>query len=283
MAQLSGKTALVTGASSGIGLATCVKLARMGADLVMVARDHAKGNVALEDVKRQSGSKAVSLLLCDFSSQAEIRKLAADYRSKHERLDILINNAGTVFPKRTVTRDGVEQTFAVNHLAYFLLTNLLLDVLENSAPSRVVSVSSSNHDQGDMEFDNLQYEKGGYLTRKAYARSKLANILFTFELGRRVAARGITANCLHPGVVATNLYSHAPWFMRPMLTVMKPFMLKPEQGADAVVHLATSPDLEGKTGGYYDRDKLADPLPLAQDEAVAKRLWEASERLVQAS
>jgi NAD(P)-dependent dehydrogenase (short-subunit alcohol dehydrogenase family) len=219
-------------------------------------------------------------MLCDFASQADIRALASAWHARHPRLDVLVNNAGSVSPARRLTVDGLEETFAVNHLGYFLLTNLLLDLIERSTPSRVVNVASVAHRHGDLDFENLNYERGGYAIMKAYARSKLANVLFTAELARRLAGKGVTVNCVHPGAVATNIWSRAPWFARPLLALAKPFMRSPEQGGRSIVHLAASPDLEGLTGGYYEKDRLALPSRLAQDEALARRLWEMSARLV---
>ncbi|OFX21278.1 MAG: short-chain dehydrogenase [Anaeromyxobacter sp. RBG_16_69_14] len=280
MAQLSDKTILVTGATSGMGPLVALDLARMGAEVVMVARDEKRGEAALAEVRSRSGSQAISLMRCDFASQADIRKLASDFCARHARLDVLVNNAGSVSATRQLTVDGLEQTFAVNHLGYFLLTNLLLDLLERSAPSRVVNVASVAHRRGDIDFENLEYERGGYAIMKAYARSKLANVLFTAELARRLAGKSVTVTCLHPGTVATNIWSRAPWFARPLLAVAKRFMLRPEEGARAIVHLATSPDLEKQTGGYYEKGRRVNPSPSAQDEALAKRLWEESSKLV---
>jgi NAD(P)-dependent dehydrogenase (short-subunit alcohol dehydrogenase family) len=280
MRRLDGKVVLVTGANSGIGLEASVKLARLGAELVMVARDRAKGEAALADVKRRAGSDKVSLLLCDFASQSSIRALATEYRKTHDRLDVLVNNAGSVSDARQVTGDGLEQTFAVNHLGYFLLTHLLLDLVEKSAPSRIVNVSSVGHYRGELDFDNLQYERGGYAIMKAYSRSKLGNVLFTVELARRLAGKGVTVNCLHPGAVATNIWSHAPWFARPILSVAKLFMITPEQGGDRIVYLAAAEDVEGQSGGYYENNKRVTPSKLVQDSAVVKRLWDVSAKLV---
>jgi len=280
MAPLAGRTALVTGASSGIGLEAAVKLARLGAQVVIVARDSAKGETALTEVRARAASHSVSLLLCDFASQAAIRRLASDYRGRFPRLHILVNNAGSVSTKRVTTVDGLEQTFAVNHLGYFLLTHLLLDLLEQSAPARIVNVASIGHRQGDLDFDNLQFERGGYRIMKAYTRSKLANVLFTAELARRLAETGVTVNCVHPGTVATQIWTRAPWFARPIIAVRKLFMLTPEQGGDTIVHLAASPDLEGQSGGYYENNCRVQPSRLAQDQALAKKLWDVSAQLV---
>lgn len=283
MANLSGKTALVTGANSGIGLEACVMLARDGAHVAMVARSPAKGQAALDEVKRRSGSSALSLFLCDFGSQAQIRRLADEVKARHPRLDILVNNAGSVSPERKLTEDGLEQTFAVNHLGYFLLTNLLIDVLRMSAPARIVNVSSIAHRRGDIDFDNLQYEKGGYFVMSAYARSKLSNVLFTSELARRLAGTGVTATSLHPGAVQTEIWSHAPWYAKPLLAVAKLFMITSEEGGGRIHYLAGGDEVAGETGAYYEKNKKVWPSRTAQDEALAKRLWDVSEKLVKLS
>ncbi len=279
MTDLSGKTALVTGASSGIGLEASVKLAKHGAEVLMVARDPKRGEAARADVARRSGSEAVSLLLCDFASQAATRALADQVKNKAKRLDILVNNAGSVSPKRQLTEDGIEQTFAVNHLGYFLLTNLLLDLVVASAPARIVNVSSIGHRQGTLDFDDLGFERG-YGIMKAYSRSKLANVLFTSELARRLEGKGVTVNALHPGAVATHIWSHAPAIARPILAVAKLFMISPEEGGDRIVYLAASPEVDGKTGGYYEKNRVVTPARLARDPALATRLWSVSSGLV---
>lgn len=279
MSDLAGKTFLVTGASSGIGLEASVKFARRGADVVLVARDRTRGEAALASVKSRSGSGTVSLLLHDLSSLAGVRALAEEFRAKHPRLDVLVNNAGGVSDRRRVTADGFEQTFAVNHLAPFLLTNLLLDRLKASTPARVVVVASIGHRRGTMDFDDLHFEKGGYAIMAAYGRSKLANILFANELARRLAGTGVVANSLHPGAVATNIWSGAPWFTKPALAIAKLFMSSPEQGGDTIVHVAASPETATTTGAYFEKNKPVKPSRPARDEAVAKRLWEISEKL----
>jgi retinol dehydrogenase-14 len=277
---ISGKTVLITGATSGIGLEASVKLAGMGAELVLVGRDRARGEAAVAAVKKRSGSRAVALMRCDFASPTEIRALAAEVVASRPKLHILVNNAGSVSPARVVTGDGIERTFMVNHLGPFLLTNLLIDLLRRSAPARVVTVASAAHRQGDMPIDDLQFEGGGYGIMRAYARSKLANVLFTTELARRLAGTGVTANCLHPGAVATNIWSHAPRYTQPLLAVAKLFMISAERGADTIVYLTASPEVEGLTGGYYERKRRVLPSAIAQDEAIAKRLWERSAALV---
>jgi NAD(P)-dependent dehydrogenase (short-subunit alcohol dehydrogenase family) len=276
---MTGKTVLITGASSGIGLEASVQIARMGANVVMLVRDERKGDAALEDVARRSGSTRVSLITCDLSSFAAIRESAARLVVRLPRLDVLVNNAGTVSPERRTTVDGLEQTFAVNHLAGFLLTNLLLELLEKSESARVVTVSSVAHRNGELDFDNLQYEHGGYSTMKAYSRSKLANVLFSNELARRLPGTRVTSNSLHPGAVATNIWSHAAWYAQPVLAIAKLFMSSAEDGARAIVYLATSPEVAEQTGGYYEKNRLVPPSPLSRDALLAARLWDVSREL----
>jgi len=279
---MAGKVVLITGANSGIGFEASVKIASMGAHVVMVARDRRRGEDALVAVKARSGSDTVSLLLCDMASMAGVRALAQDVLARHPRLDVLVNNAGSVRTSREVTEDGLEWTFAANYLGHFLLTNLLLDRLRESAPARVVNVSSDGHRRGTIEFENLQYERGGFSTLTAYARSKLAQVLFTRELARRLEQTGVTVNALHPGAVATGIWAKAaaPWYVRTPIAVAKVlFMRTPSQGGDRIAYLATSPDVEGLTGGYYDKDRLTLPSTLALDQALARRLWDESAKL----
>jgi NAD(P)-dependent dehydrogenase (short-subunit alcohol dehydrogenase family) len=184
-----------------------------------------------------------------------------------------------VSDKRVVTEDGLEQTFAVNHLGYFLLTHLLLDLVEKSAPARIVNVASVGHRQGDLDFDNLQYEKGGYWIMKAYGRSKLGNVLFTAELARRLAGKGVTVNCLHPGAVATSIWGHAPAYARPFLAIAKLFMVSPAEGAARILYLATSDDVKDVSGEYFERDRRVEPARRARDVGLARKLWDVSARL----
>ena len=278
--DLRGRTALITGANAGIGLEASVSIARMGAEVVMVARDRGKGEAALREVQERSGSRNVSLLLCDLGSLASVRALAEAYRSGHSQLHILINNAGGVSTERRETADGFEQTFAVNHLGPFLLTNLLLDVIEKSAPARIVNVASTGHYRGTLDFDDLGFARGGYWVMRAYSRSKLANVIFTRDLARRLAGKNVTVTSLHPGAVATNIWSGAPGWSKPLLAVAKRlFMITPEEGGARVVYLATRPEVEGKTGGYYENNVEREPAKLAQDAEVAARLWDVSARL----
>lgn len=280
--DLAGRVVLVTGASSGIGLEASVVFARRGAEVVLTARDEGRGRTALARVAEAAsaaGAPAPSLLLCDFSSLADVRRLAADYRAKHTRLDVLVNNAGGVSDARRVTKDGFEQTFAVNHLAPFLLTHLLLDLLKASAPSRVVVTASVAHARGVIDLDDLHYAKGGYDILKAYARSKLANVLFASELARRLAGTGVSVFSLHPGAVATNIWAGAPWYAKPVLAIAKLFMRSPAQGGDVIVHVATTPGIESSSGAYFDKKRLHRPARSGRDEPLAAKLWEASEKL----
>ena len=278
--DIRGKRVLLTGATSGIGLEASVALARQGARVVMIGRDRAKTVAAAADVAARGSSKDVSYLLCDFSSQAAIRALAETVRARFDRLDVLVNNAGGVNKSRRLTADGIEATFAVNHLGYFLLTSLLLDLLVQSAPARIVTVASVGHRRGSLDFDDLGFERG-YSIMRAYARSKLANVLFAAELARRLTGRGVTSNSLHPGSVDTNIWLGAPLWAKPLIQILfRPFFIRAEQGAARIVQLAASPDLDGVTGKYFEGGQLVEPAPLARDESLAKRLWDVSARMV---
>jgi retinol dehydrogenase-14 len=278
--DVRGKTILVTGATRGIGLEAAVELARRGARVALVGRDPRRTDAAVAEVERRSGSHEVSHLLCDFASQAEIRRLSGEVLARHDRLDVLVNNAGAVNKDRRLTVDGIERTFAVNHLGYYLLTRLLADRLVQSAPARVVTVASAAHRSGTLDFDDLGYERG-YSILRAYARSKLANVLFGEELARRLAGTGVTSNSLHPGAVATNIWSGAPAWAKPILQIaFRPFFLSPEKGGRTLVQLAAAPELEGVTGRYFEKQRAVPPAPRALDEALARRLWEVSAGMV---
>ena len=278
--DVRGRTVLVTGATSGNGLEASTALARLGARLLMVGRDPARTAAAARDVASRSGSSEVGHLVCDFSSQADVRALAEAVRARADRLHVLVNNAGGVNKARRLTGDGIEATFAVNHLGYFLLTNLLLDLLVRSAPARVVTVASVGHRRGTIDFDDLGFERG-YTVMRSYARSKLANVLFAAELARRLAGTGVTSNSVHPGSVDTNIWSGAPLWAKPLIQILfRPFFISAEQGAARVVQLAASPELEGVTGLYFEEGKPVTPAPLALDASLARRLWDVSARMV---
>jgi NAD(P)-dependent dehydrogenase (short-subunit alcohol dehydrogenase family) len=277
--DIRGKNVLVTGGTNGIGREASVQLARLGAHVTIVGRDPARTEAAAADIAARGGAPGVGHLICDFSSQASIRRLAGEVHERYDRLDVLVNNAGGVNKTRWVTEDGIEATFAVNHLGYFLLTNLLLDLLERSAPARVVSVASAGHRHGTMDFDDLGYERR-YSIMKAYARSKLGNVLFSNELSRRLAGTGVTSNSLHPGAVATNIWSGAPTWARPFITlVARPFFITPEKGGERITQLVTDPALSEVTGAYFETGKRVPASPRAQDEPLARRLWTASSTL----
>jgi len=276
----ASKTIVVTGASDGIGLECSSQLARQGHHLVMVGRNPAKLEAAVSRVRGESPGVPVESFVCDFASLEDVRGLAHELLAGYPRIDVLVNNAGTVFDKRTLTVDGIEATFQVNHLSGFLLTELLLDRIVASAPSRIVTTSSVGHFSGTMDFEDLGFERG-YQIMRAYGRSKLANVLHVRHLSRRLEGTGVTANCLHPGAVATNIWSGAPWFARPVLEIGKRlFMVSPATGGARLTFLATSPEVEGRTGGYYEQDRLKEPAALARDDAVADRLDAVSRELV---
>lgn len=273
------KTTIVTGATSGIGRITALELAKEGATVVLAVRNESKAKKAVANIRREAGHNRVDYLLVDFASQASIRQMAAKFLERHDRLDILINNHGKINILRRETAEGIEETFAVNHLGYFLLTNLLLERIIASAPARIINVSSGSHRDGRIDFDNLQLEEG-YSWNRAYGNSKLANILFTIELADQLAGTGVTANALHPGWVATNIgANNVPFFGRIGKAIINLTAMSPEKGAETTLYLATSPDVAGISGKYFYKCKPVRPTAAAQDKAVARRLWEVSERL----
>jgi NAD(P)-dependent dehydrogenase (short-subunit alcohol dehydrogenase family) len=274
---MDGKVALVTGGTSGIGKATAMALTAMGADVVVVGRDRERGERAAAEIRAQTGSR-VDLALADLASQAGVRELAEGFKGRYDRLDVLVNNAGLVQSTRTESPDGLETTLAINHLAPFLLTNLLLDTLKESAPSRVVTVSSEAERWGNIDFDDLQSKKK-YRGFPVYGMTKLANIMFTYELAERLEGTGVTATCMHPGAVNTRFGTNNSGPMTILFRAFKPFMRTPEQGADTVIWLAASPEVEGVTGRYYSDRKPLEPKKIANDPEARRRLWEESERL----
>ncbi len=274
---MKGKICVVTGANSGIGKVTARELARMGATVIMVCRDRKRSEPVVQEIRQETGNPLVELMLCDFSSQESIRQFAAEYRQRYDRLHVLVNNAGALMPHRSVTVDGYETTFAVNHLGYFLLTNLLLDLIKVSAPARIINVSSGAHAAGRIHFDDLMGERR-YSAWMAYGQSKLANILFTKELARRLDGSGVTVNALHPGFVRTRFGTGSKGSAF-LMGLLSPFTITPEQGAETSIYLASSPAVEGVTGEYFVRKRVAKPSAEARDAAVAKRLWQVSEEL----
>jgi len=281
MGLMQGKTCLVTGATSGLGAATALELARLGATVVVAGRDAAKCRAQVDAIRRETGARAEEVV-ADLAVLDQVRRMAAEVASRFPRLDVLVNNAGTYLFERALTQDGLERTFAVNYLSHFLLTNLLLDRLAASPASRVVCVSSNAHGGGRIDFDNLQGERR-YERLDAYARSKLALLMFTYELSRRRKGSPPTANALHPGVVATDLGAeNGPvrgWLRVRVRNLLGRSMITPEEGARAIVRLASSPELEGVTGRYFDQGREVRSSPPSYDEAVARRLWEVSEAL----
>ena len=275
---MDGKVVLITGGTSGIGKAAAKALAGMGAEVVVTGRNRQKGEGALQEIRSESGNNRVSLLLADLAAQAEVRRLAKEFRASHARLDVLVNNAGLYKTRRTETPDGIEMTLAVNHLAPFLLTNLLLDLLKKSAPSRVINVSSEAERWGKIDLDDLQSERR-YRGFPVYGKSKLANIMFTYELAERLRGTGVTANCIHPGSVNTNMGKNERGVGILLFRAFKPFMRSPKKGADTLVYLAASPDVQGRTGEYFIDREVATPSKQAYDGTLREQLWEASEGL----
>src|ERR671916_1172731 len=274
---MGGKVALVTGGTSGIGKATAMALAAMGADVVVVGRDRERGEGAAAEIRARTGGK-VDLALADLSSQAEVRALAEEFERRYDRLDVLVNNAGLVQSTRTESPDGLETTLAINHLAPFLLTNLLLDTLKESAPSRVVTVSSEAERWGNIDFDDLQSKKK-YRGFPVYGMTKLANIMFTYELAERLEGTGVTATCMHPGAVNTRFGTNNGGPLTLLFWAFKPFMRTSDQGADTVNYLASSWEVEGVSGKYYLDRKWIEPQQIALDPEARRKLWEASEEL----
>jgi retinol dehydrogenase 12 len=279
-ASLAGKVCLVTGATNGIGFTTARALARLGANVWVHGRDPERGRRAAEDIIRESGNRDVRFVQADFARLEDVRRLAAEVQAGTPRLDVLIDNAGLICPQRTTTAEGFEATFAVNHLAPFLLTLLLRAKLEHSAPARIVVVASEAHRRSQLNFDDLMMAKG-YSQFRAYGRSKLANILFARALARRLAGTAVTVNALHPGLVRTNLFnSHSMLSRVGVATIGRFFMISSEEGAKTSVYLASSPEVEGRSGGYYSDCRLIEPSAAALKDEDGERLWEVSAKLV---
>jgi NAD(P)-dependent dehydrogenase (short-subunit alcohol dehydrogenase family) len=279
MMTMQGKICLITGGTNGIGKSTAQELARMGVTVVIVGRDAQKTSQVVEEIRAASGNNKVDSLLADLSSQQEIRRLANEFKNKYSHLHVLLNNAGAVFMQRQLSVDGIEMTFALNHLASLLLTNLLLDTIKASAPARIINVSSGAHTSGKIEFDNLQGERE--YSPKAYDNSKLANILFTMELARRLEGTGVTGNALHPGFTSTGFGKNNPGFLMNIIRAVVPLIARsPEKGAETSIYLASSPEVQTITGKYFVDCKVTQPAPQAADSAVAKKLWDVSAEMV---
>jgi len=279
MSNMTGRVCVVTGANAGIGKQTAIGLAKLGATVVMVCRDAGRAEKALREIKDKSSSDRVELMICDLASQKSIRQFADEFKQQHDRLDVLVNNAGVFLRQRSHTEDGIESTFAINHLGYFLVTDLLLDLMKNSKPSRIVNVASTAHRYGKLDVNGWVSAKE-YSAFGAYANSKLANVLFTYELARRLEGTGVTANCLHPGAVASNLFRGLPGFLEALIKLVT---ISPERGARTSIYLASAPDVHGITGKYFARRRPEKSSEASYDLEAARRLWEVSEELTTGS
>jgi len=276
--HLEGKTCLITGATNGIGRVTAVELAGMGAELFLSYRDKTRADETITEIRQNTGNDKIHLLKADLGSQIQVRVAAAEFLATGKPLHVLINNAGLGNTSKTMTADGIETVFAVNHLAYFLLTMLLLDRIKRSAPARIVNVASEAHRFGTINFDDLGGEQR-YRMFGAYCQSKLANILFTYELARRLAGSGVTVNCLHPGGIASGLWTNNGLLAQLIMKAAKPFLKTPEQGARTTIYLASSDEVEGVTGKYYADCKEKSSNRESYDLSVARRLWELSAQM----
>lgn len=280
MTTMKDKVCIVTGANAGIGRVTALEIAKMGAKLVIVCRSKERGEEALKDIRNKSNNENVELILADMASQKSIKNFAEQFKTKYDKLDVLVNNAGLIIGKKELTEDGIESTFAINHMGYFITTHLLLDMLKESPAGRIVNVASEAHRMGNTSFDDINCEKA-YNSMKVYGQSKFNNILFTYELAKRIKEhKNLTVNCLHPGVIGSNFgQTGAAWF-RFGAKLLKPFFLTNEQGAETQIYLATSPEVEGVSGKYFDKKKPVRSSKISYDENAWKKLWEISEGLV---
>jgi NAD(P)-dependent dehydrogenase (short-subunit alcohol dehydrogenase family) len=282
--MMEGKNCIITGSTSGIGKEIAIGLAKMKANIILVGRKKERCEATVEEITRNTSSydvnrNQISYLLADLSSQASIRRLTRRFLNTYQNLDVLFNNAGVFSPKRFTTVDGIEYTFAVNHLAPFLLTTLLLERIKTGKPSRIITTSSVAHRGARINFDDLQFEIGRYNGLKAYRQSKLANILFTKELARRTTGVGVTSNCFHPGGVRTNLGKSGPWYYRLIWTTISPFLVSPKRGADTGIYLASSSEVDDISGEYFVKRKPVRLSGIDYDLYTASRLWRISEEL----
>jgi NAD(P)-dependent dehydrogenase (short-subunit alcohol dehydrogenase family) len=276
--SMKGKIVLITGATSGIGEETALGLAKMGATIVLVGRSREKLDRVAISIASATGNRTIDTMVCDLTSMENVRKLASDFRHKYHRLDVLINNAGEIVSERRTTVDGFEYTLALDHLSHFLLTMLLVNLIEASAPARIINVSSSAHLFGRIDFEDLMGEKK-YKPMKAYGQAKLANLLFTHELAGRLVGTGVTANAVHPGAVRTNFGKGMKGRWRIFLWLGSPFLIDAEEGAETSIFVASSPEVEGITGKYFVKKKEKRSSKRSHDQTAAKRLWEVSSKL----
>jgi len=273
--SMSNKICMVTGATSGIGFATSLNLAQQGATVIVVGRNPEKGAAVLARIQQETGNPSVQFMQADLSDQDQVRHLAQEFKNRYSRLDVLLNNAGAIFLKRQLSANGIEMTLAVNHLSCFLLTNSLLDTLEASAPARIVNVSSDMHKSAKINFEDLEGARK-YSCFGAYGQSKLALLLFTYELARRLEDTQVTVNALHPGFVATNIGKNNGLLGKLIVPLLKFIAKGPAKGAETSIYLASSPDLAGISGKYFENKKAVRTSPGSCDATIAKRLWEVS-------
>jgi len=277
---MDDQVVIVTGSNSGIGKATAKALAGMGATVVMAVRNRERGEIVQEEIVEETGNKSVSVMVCDLASRDSIKRFTEEFKKEYDRLDVLINNAGAVFARRRLSVDGIESSMAVNYIGPFLLTRELLPLLEASAPSRIVNVSSGLSGNAEFDFDDLQRETG-YKGMQAYAGSKLMLTTYTLELARRLEGTGITANVVEPGFVATNLGRNSGSLLNSvMFTLVRPMQITPEKAAENTVYAATSPDLEGVTGKVFSKKQEKETPPITHDGEARRRLWEEALRLL---
>ncbi|MDX1797232.1 MAG: SDR family oxidoreductase [Candidatus Lokiarchaeia archaeon] len=274
--MMEGKICLITGANSGIGKETALALAKMNATVVMLCRNKKRGEKAQKEIIEQSGNRNVDLILCDLSSLEDINNFVSEFKNKYEKLHVLINNAGVMLKNRTISLDGFEMNFAVHLLGPFLLTNLLLDILKKSAPSRIINVASAAHKRAKIDFEDLQSKNKKYRLFSAYGISKLAEILFTYELSRKLEGTKVTANAVHPGVVATNLGRDQSKFSQ---WVAKKFFKSPEEGAQTSIYLTSSSEVEGITGKYFINKEQRESSIESYNKENAERLWKICEEM----
>jgi NAD(P)-dependent dehydrogenase (short-subunit alcohol dehydrogenase family) len=277
--EMKNKVCVITGATSGIGKLAAISLAKKGTELVLVCRDTNRAKELIEEIQKLTGNSKVNVLNADLSQQSAIRQVVDEIKKQHPIIDILVNNAGIAVRDRRLSADGIELTFAVNHLAYFLLTNLLLETIKSSAPARIINVSSEAHRNAKLDFDNLQSEKS-FSGFGAYSITKLCNLLFTYELARRLTGTGVTVNAFHPGYLNTNIFREARSLLRFLVRLTAG---NPQRGADGIAHLATAPELDNVTGKYFKGTQIAQSSPISHNQAAAEKLWEISSRLTNLS